>query len=144
MNLKNKHVLIVDDDPFLTALLSQKLLEAGIGKVTVVRTWLECLQQFQDCDAVILDYFLEEDNGIDILQSLMTLDPKLPVIFLSGQEYVSIAIKTLRLGAFDYLEKHQLNFDKVVQSITNALEEKEKNVKSPMNVLRKILTLGLI
>lgn len=141
MNLKNKHVLLVDDDPFLTALVSQKLLIAGIGKVTIVRSWLECLENYQKCDVVILDYFLENENGIDVLRSLMSLNPKLPVIFLSSQEYVSVAIRSLRLGASDYLEKNQLNFDKLINSIIIALEKKEATSGNPVTILRKLLLL---
>lgn len=140
MNLKKKHILLVDDDPFLTALLSQKLLDAGIGKVTVVKTWMECLEHFRNCDAVILDYFLENENGMDVLRSLVSLDPKLPVIFLSSQEYVSIAIKSLRLGAFDYIEKNQLNYDKLINSILLALDKKQQSNKNG-TMLHKILTL---
>lgn len=141
MNLKNKHVLLVDDDPFLTALVSQKLLTAGVGKVTIVTSWMECLENYQKCDVVILDYFLENENGIDVLRSLMSLNPQLPVIFLSSQEYVSIAIRSLRLGASDYLEKNQLNFDKLINSIIIALEKKEATSGNPVTILRKLLLL---
>lgn len=123
MNSKKLRVLLVDDDPFLTELLKRHFEEEGVKEIIIARNSQECLEALKKCDVIILDYYLDDGNGIDVLREIKTQDPNLPVIFLSGQEYVNIAIRSLKFGAFDYLEKSKLNFNKLMEVITKAIEQ---------------------
>jgi len=123
MNSKKLRVLLVDDDPFLTELLKRHFEEEGVKEIIIARNSQECLEAFKKCDVIILDYHLDDGNGIDVLREIKSQDPNLPVIFLSGQEYVNIAIRSLKFGAFDYLEKSKLNFNKLMEVINKAIEQ---------------------
>ena len=54
---------------------------------------------------VILDYFLGDENGLDILKAIKVTNPKTEVIMLSGNEDMAVAIEIFRAGAKDYVKK---------------------------------------
>ncbi len=140
MNTEQLRVLLVDDDPFVTNLLTRHLETEGINQIQVARNTSECLVSMSECDIVILDYWLMEENGIDILREIKSKSPDLPVIFLSGQEFVTIAIRSLKYGAFDYLEKNKLNFDRLIEVINSAMLSSDKKRKVQQdNNLRNII-----
>ena len=144
MNSKKLRVLLVDDDPFLTELLKRHFEEEGVKEIIIARNSQECLEALKKCDVIILDYYLDDGNGIDVLREIKTQDPNLPVIFLSGQEYVNIAIRSLKFGAFDYLEKSKLNFNKLMEVITKAIEQgKLFSREERLRKIRSFPSLGL-
>jgi DNA-binding NtrC family response regulator len=144
MNRKKLRVLLVDDDPFLTELLKRHFEEEGVKEIIIARNSQECLEALKKCDVIILDYYLDDGNGIDILREIKSQDPNLPVIFLSGQEYVNIAIRSLKFGAFDYLEKSKLNFNKLMEVITKALEQSKLfRREERLRKIRSFPSLGL-
>ncbi|MBI3235156.1 MAG: response regulator [Bacteroidetes bacterium] len=144
MNSKKLRVLLVDDDPFLTELLKRHFEEEGVKEIIIARNSQECLEALKKCDVIILDYYLDDGNGIDVLREIKTQAPNLPVIFLSGQEYVNIAIRSLKFGAFDYLEKSKLNFNKLMEVITKAIEQgKLFSREERLRKIRSFPSLGL-
>lgn len=145
MKTKKIRILIVDDDLFLQQMLSLQFHNEGIHQVINATTEKECLDNLNDCDVVLLDYYLNNENGIDILRKIKAQNPSIPVIFLSGQEYVNIAIRSLKYGAFDYLEKSKLNFNKIMDIINSAVDYQETMLKkSKLSRLKGYLNLGLL
>ena len=71
---------------------------------------------------------LEEETGIDILQKLKFLQPKIQIIYLSSQEKVNVALKSLRAGAFAYLEKNDSDLVKL-PFIIEQIEQLKTNRK---------------
>lgn len=140
MNTEQLRVLLVDDDPFVTNLITRHLETEGITQIQVARNTAECLASMSECDIVILDYLLMEENGIDILREIKSKSPDLPVIFLSGQEFVTIAIRSLKYGAFDYLEKSKLNFDRLVEVMNSAMlsSDKKRKVQQDNNLRNSV------
>lgn len=143
--MKNEllQVLVVDDDPFIIELLSKQLQRSGVKHISSARNRLECLTQIHDCDVVILDYELQSENGIDILKDIKSIYPDKPVIFLSGQEFITIAIRSLKFGAFDYIEKHRLNMETLLTTIRASIVESKIAIRQHRRLkFRKVLTLG--
>src|SRR5262249_54337671 len=64
-------------------------------------------------DAILLDIWMPGDDGIMVLEKIKKLDPELGVIMMSGHGSVETAVKAIKLGAFDFLEK-PIDFDKTL------------------------------
>ena len=60
---------------------------------------------YQIPEIVLLDHKLGDSDGLSLLIQIKNLYPRIQVIFLSAQEKLEVAIKSLKFGAFDYIEK---------------------------------------
>lgn len=145
MNSKKLQLLLVDDDPFITALLTRQLNEQGYENVNVARNSEQCMGQLKKNDIIILDHWLVEENGIDLLRQIKSEAPDTPVIFLSGQEFITIAIKSLKYGAFDYIEKSKLNIDRLIQLINLAIDHQNQIQKlKRLDYVKRMFSFGLL
>ena len=75
-------------------------------------------------EVVLLDYVLGTADGLDWLKRLKRRRDCPPVIFLTGSGSESVAVQALKNGAFDYLRKHDLSKQRLVESVRNALTER--------------------
>ena len=116
-----ERIYIVDDETTIA-----KLLELWVGE-----RWGYSVETFQDGksfldrfaeppDLVLLDLMLPDINGVDLLKEIKQRTPDLPVIVLSAQASIEVAIETLKLGAADYFSK-PVDFPKLEVAIRNAL-----------------------
>lgn len=143
--MKLNKILIVDDEQGIRSVLSDVLVDEGFEVVSVAQG-RECLPLLEkDCfDLVVLDVWLPDVNGIDLLQDIKKLSPNLPVVIISGHANVDSSIKAVALGAYDFLEK-PLSIEKMVNVINNALqvcqlEEENRNLKEAL-VLHKTVNI---
>jgi two-component system nitrogen regulation response regulator GlnG len=99
-------VLIIDDDRSVLRLLIKALSESDVDVLTAssaeeglaaIRTRLP--------DTVLLDIQLPDASGLDIVTQIHSLDPKLPVVFITVSDKSETAIEAMRLGAYDFLLK---------------------------------------
>ena len=98
-------LMVIDDDRSVLYMI-ERTFQGSDVKVLPARTVREGLQQFdQKPDVVILDIMLPEGSGLEAVQQIQALDPKLPVIFITGHGTTETAIEAMKLGAFDYLLK---------------------------------------
>ena len=124
MNKKKPTIFIVDDEPLLSAMLSDYLVDQNADfAIRSFPTGEACLQHTgEQPDIVILDYYLnskEKDaaNGMDILKEIKKHNKALPVIILSSQESYGTAAQTIRYGAVHYVVKGQDAFEEIFQLI---------------------------
>jgi two-component system nitrogen regulation response regulator NtrX len=119
--VKQVKVLIVDDDTRILATLASFLRESGFGIVTA--TSIEEARQVNNCnvDLVLLDLALPDGSGIELLQEIRVDFPGQTVVMISGQATLTDAVKAIKLGAADFLEK-PVSPEKVELSIRNALK----------------------
>jgi DNA-binding NtrC family response regulator len=121
------------------------LNEQGYENVNVARNSEQCMGQLKKNDIIILDHWLVEENGIDLLRKIKSEAPDTPVIFLSGQEFITIAIKSLKYGAFDYIEKSKLNIDRLVQLINLAIDHQNQIQKlKRLDYVKRMFSFGLL
>jgi two-component system nitrogen regulation response regulator GlnG len=80
-------------------------------------------------DAVILDVLLPDQQGLDVFAELRELDPRLPVIFITGGGTSATAIEAMQLGALDYLTK-PLDFPRVKQLVEKAFRIRKLMVEA--------------
>jgi UDP-3-O-[3-hydroxymyristoyl] N-acetylglucosamine deacetylase len=126
----NELILIVDDEPGILTTLAQILGDEGYR--TVVTTSGEealHLLREQRPDVVFLDIWLPDWDGLETLQALRDVDPNAMVIMMSGHGTSETAVKAIKMGAHDYLEK-PLSYDRTLKAVKDALETKRTRVGS--------------
>jgi two-component system response regulator RegA len=101
-----RSVLVVDDDPLELRGLERALRDAGLV-VRVARSADEALAQLAAAppDLAIVDVFLGDSSGLDLLRRLRVAAPALRVVMLTAHPSFKLAIDSIRLGATNYLQK---------------------------------------
>ena len=114
-------ILIVDDDPGTLASLSRAFALTGYTTLTSssAKAALERLEE-EPVDAVLADVVMPEMDGIEFLARLKDLAPNVPVVLMSGQATVEMAMKATRLGALDFVEK-PVSLDRLLLTLRNVL-----------------------
>ena len=99
-------VWVVDDDQAVGVALS-RLLRASALRVVVMRSARELLdalgQSAPDC--LLLDLWLEDGTGLDVLSQVQLHAGQIPVVFLSADADVRTSVQAMKAGAIDFLEK---------------------------------------
>jgi UDP-3-O-[3-hydroxymyristoyl] N-acetylglucosamine deacetylase len=128
-------VLIVDDEPGILTTLSNILEDEGYRIVTT-ESGEQALEIYrkQRPDVVFLDIWLADMDGLEILQAMREIDPDASVIMMSGHGTAATAVKSIKMGAHDYLEK-PLSYDQAVGSVEAALKEKQIRIKQGTGAL---------
>jgi DNA-binding NarL/FixJ family response regulator len=124
MSDQNPKVFIVDDEPLLSEMLTDYLLEYHPSlNITSFPTGEDCLKNLHEKPAVIvLDYHLNSKekgaaNGLDILKEIKRKNKAIPVIMLSSQESYAKAAQTIGIGAIHYVIKGQAAFEEIQKLI---------------------------
>ncbi|MCP3964356.1 MAG: UDP-3-O-[3-hydroxymyristoyl] N-acetylglucosamine deacetylase [bacterium] len=117
-------VLIIDDEPSILGTVADVLADEGYRTLTA-ENGLDGLALFKKKkpDVVFLDIWLADRDGLEVLHALRDLDPRAAVIMISGHGTVSTAVKAIRMGAYDYLEK-PLSYNQVLEAAAGALEQR--------------------
>ena len=99
-------VLLVDDDPVFTRFTESVLTEGGM-KVIPAFSKAEGLSMFErhHPSCVILDIFLPDGSGVDLIKPVRSTEPKVPIIMVSGQSEVDEVVRAMKDGANDYIKK---------------------------------------
>lgn len=115
-------ILIIDDEPNIRKTMemihkgagwetdSAEHGEAGLAKI-----------RSDDYDLVYLDMSMPGMSGIDVLKEIKLLRPQLPVVILTGQGTIELAVEAIKLGAFDFLEK-EVGKEKILLTSSHAWE----------------------
>ena len=123
-------LLVVDDDPNTLASLSRAFRLAG-HEVTVADNADRALAllQKQSFDLIFSDVVMPGKDGLQFLEEFRTSGATTPVVMISGQAHVQMAVKATKLGALDFLEK-PLSTDKLLLTVANALRLRELEVEN--------------
>ena len=118
------HLLIVDDDPNTLASLARAFRLAG-HEATVCDNAARALElaKSQPFDMMLSDVVMPGKDGLALLEDLRALGIALPVVMISGQANIEMAVRATRLGALDFLEK-PLSTDKLLLTVDNVLKLK--------------------
>jgi two-component system nitrogen regulation response regulator NtrX len=119
---RKAHLLIVDDDPNTLASLSRAFRMAG-HEATVCDNAARALDLLREekFDLILSDVVMPGRSGLELLEDLKKAGLKTPIILISGQANIEMAVKATKLGALDFLEK-PLSTDKLLVTIDNALK----------------------
>ncbi len=116
--------LIVDDEPGILTTLSGILADRGYGTLCTA-SGNEAIDLYRGHrpDVVFLDIWLPDRDGLETLQALRADDPAAAVIMMSGHGTTATAVKAIKMGAYDYLEK-PLSLRRVVEAAEGAIDQK--------------------
>jgi len=117
-----ERILVVDDERGIRTTLGGILADEGYRPVTVAGG-PEALARIGEevPDLVILDIWLAEMDGIEVLAEVKRQWPELPVVMISGHGTIETAVKATKLGAYDFIEK-PLSLEKTLLVVERALE----------------------
>jgi len=118
------HLLIVDDEANTLASLSRAFRLAGY-EATVCDSAIRALEllKSQPFDMILSDVVMPEKDGLSFLEDLKKMDLPTPVVMISGQAHIAMAVRATRLGAVDFLEK-PLSTEKLLLTVENVLRLK--------------------
>ena len=123
-NEKKILLFLVDDDALFLKSLEIEFTqntESEIHDIRNRRTMSGILQQ--NPDIIILDYYLNSIdknaiNGLETLDRIKTINPEIPVIMLSSQDKIDVAVNCMKHQAFDYIVKSETAFLRLQKAIT--------------------------
>lgn len=126
-------ILYLDDDPAIVRLVEKSFLRAG-HHVTHAEDLTRALGliENQDFDVIVLDHYLSNMTGHDVLNHLQSRGIHLPVVYVTGSSEAQVAVNALKAGATDYVIKSvaedflPLLLAAIEQSVENARLRQEK------------------
>jgi len=132
-------VLIIDDEKDICFLISEILKDESYN-TSIALNSDEAISKFNEIkpDLVILDVWLSNSklDGIEILKEFKSINSNIPIIIISGHGTVDLAVKSIKNGAYDFLEK-PFNSDKLIILTKRAIESssllsENKNLKDTL------------
>lgn len=124
------HIYLIDDDVFFNKTLSSYLKKQNFEVSTFfnAETFLEAYKNGAQPDLVVTDYRLPNLNGLDLIKQLKVSNPHVPVILITSYSDVKTAVKSIKLGAYEYITKPLIP-DEFVKIIQLALSKKIQDIK---------------
>jgi DNA-binding NtrC family response regulator len=118
---RKAHLLVVDDDPNTLASLSRAFRLAG-HEATVCDNAVRAVEllRTESFDVILSDVVMPGRSGLELLEDLKKAGVKTPIVLISGQANIEMAVKATKLGALDFLEK-PLSTEKLLVTVENAL-----------------------
>src|SRR3954471_2311888 len=117
-----KSLLIVDDELDIQSSLGFALRDEGYEVLTASSPMeAEGIMASHAVDIGLFDVWFPEGDGIELLKHVRSKHPSSAVVMMSGHGNIELALKALRLGAYDFLEK-PLELEKVLVVLRNASE----------------------
>ncbi|MGD0581454.1 MAG: response regulator [Bacteroidales bacterium] len=121
---KSVLLFLVDDDPVFLKSLEIEFSQNTRSDIRTFETGELCLKNISlNPDIVILDYHLDgvekgAINGLETLDRIKTANPLIPVIILSSQDKIEVAVNCMKHQAFDYFVKSETAFLRIQKAIT--------------------------
>jgi DNA-binding NtrC family response regulator len=119
---RKAHLLLIDDDPNTLASLARAFRLAG-HEATVCDNASRAVElvRGEHFDLILSDVVMPGKSGMELLEDLKKAGVRTPIVLISGQANIEMAVKATRLGALDFLEK-PLSTDKLLLTVENALK----------------------
>ncbi|NOU18961.1 MAG: response regulator [Bacteroidales bacterium] len=132
--MKNENkikLFLVDDDALFLKSLEIDFLEHADFAIETFATGELCMASLKhNPDVIILDYFLDSIdknamNGLETLDKIKSYNPDIPVVMLSSQDKIDVAINCMHHRAFDYVVKSETAFVRLQKIITTIFRYKK-------------------
>ena len=124
-------LFLVDDDALFLKSLEIEFLDHADFIIETYETGELCMDSMShNPDVIILDYFLDgidkfAMNGIETLDKIKAFNPDIPVVMLSSQDKIDVAISCMHHRAFDYVVKSETAFVRLQKIITTIFHYKK-------------------
>jgi two-component system OmpR family response regulator len=130
-NTNKIKLFLVDDDALFLKALEIEFLQTADFEIETFAKGELCMENLSHKpDIIILDYHLngidlDAMNGIDTLDKIKIFDPTIPVIMLSSQDEINVAVNCMHHKAFDYVVKSETAFLRLQKIITDIFQYKK-------------------
>jgi len=131
MNNDKIKLFLVDDDAFFLKSLEIDFLEHADFSIETYSSGELCIENLSHCpDIIVLDYYLDSIdktamNGLETLDKIKASNPNIPVVMLSSQDKIDVAIECMHHQAFDYVVKSETAFMRLQKIITSIFRFKK-------------------
>ncbi|MBM4347137.1 MAG: response regulator [Deltaproteobacteria bacterium] len=136
-----ERILVVDDEEVICNILVRRLGREGYS-CTTANNGKEALNHFYKSkySLIISDMKMPEMTGIELLQKVKAIDPKMKMIMMTAYPEIDLAVDAMRLGAYDFIIK-PADLDLIVMSVKKALESKrlEEEIEAYHNRLEEMV-----
>lgn len=132
-----KHILLVEDDLTYSRIVKSFLEKNGFNVLTAIK--VKEAQNFilnNQFDLIIADFRLPDGTGMELLQWSKATYPQTQVILITHYSDIRIAIKAMKLGAFEYITK-PINPDELLATVNESLSSKSKVIKAPSEEIKE-------
>ncbi len=137
----NKEVLVIDDNPDIRYLICNILKEKNFSVRSAAnydQAVLEINKKLPDLAIIDIKLDRADKDGIDLLKMLIKKNNSIPIIMISGHATVQIALESIRLGAYEFIEKGaSFSTDKLLNYVYRALET--ANLKEEKDIIENKL-----
>jgi DNA-binding NtrC family response regulator len=124
-------IFLVDDDMIYLKLLEIEFLQHADFTIESFATGELCIENLKHApDIIILDYYLDSIdkramNGIEVLDKIKNYNPDIPVVMLSSDDKIDVAISCMDHKAFDYVVKNESAFIRMQMIISTIFRTKK-------------------
>src|SRR5512147_31890 len=138
-------ILVVDDEDAIVSSLSSILQDEGY-EVSVAKSGADALRAYttDPPDLTLLDIWMPDMDGLETLRRIKELVPTAQVMMMSGHGSIETAVKAIKLGAYDYIEK-PLSLENVTLRVKHALDQyrlEEENRSLRTKVEKRLELVG--
>lgn len=136
--MEKNPILIVDDESSYLELMKDFLNQEGYANIITESNPLNVISLLDrtDIDLILLDIFMPEMNGLELLEKIYAVYPNIPVVVITAVHEVQIALKAIKLGAYEFITKPP-DTDRLLLTIRRALDT--KLLESERDSLRRAL-----
>lgn len=138
INEKKLKLFLVDDDALFLKALEFEFIQNSDFSIETFATGELCIEKLRQSnrdpsakpDVVILDYHLDgidpnAMNGLDTLDKIKAFNPHIPVIMLSSQDKIDVAVNCMKHKAFDYIIKSETAFLRLQKAIAGIVQSQK-------------------
>ncbi|MHC4322943.1 MAG: response regulator transcription factor [Planctomycetota bacterium] len=119
-DITEKNIFFLDDEPTVREVVRETLEDSNFN-VSCFGNPFECLAQLRSkkCDLLVTDLKMPEKDGIELLTDVQHLAPWVPVLMITGYGDIPTAVKAMKAGAVDFIEKplEKKDFVRKIRSI---------------------------
>ena len=122
-----KRILVIDDETDICKLLNEYLTQNGYAVSTAYNgtKGLNLIEK-ENFDLILTDFRLGDIDGLELIIRIKDIKPNIPVIMITGYSDIKMAVRVIKLGAYDYVTK-PLYPDEILVTIQNALADSESD-----------------
>ncbi|MFY7965796.1 MAG: sigma-54-dependent transcriptional regulator [Chitinophagaceae bacterium] len=121
--MQSYHIFVVDDDIWYGEILQYHLSLNPDYKISRFENGKDCLDKLHlKPDLITIDFSLPDMNGDVLYEKIKAINPNIPVIMISSQEEITVAVNLLKMGVTDYLVKDESTKDLLWNSIIRIRE----------------------
>ena len=144
-------ILIIDDEQIYRTMLKHTLIKEGYTTIEAENGEIGLeLVRTEHPDLVLTDFRMPGMDGVEVISEIQKLNPRLPVVLFTAFGDVALTIRSIQVGAFDFLEKPfnplqlKITVHNALNSVrlSNSLNEILGNVVSSENMLEDNIPVG--